>query len=360
VGKLLEHGYLRGSILKTVPIVLLGFGNVGQALAALLEERDGFAAWGLRLKLVAVCDSRGGALGESLSLGDVVKEKRRSGTVASLPRLGRSGVSAAEALASAPDAVLVDASPTNPQTGEPGLSAVRYALRHGHSTVLASKGPLVAAFGELVDLARANNCRIGLSAAVGSPLSSLDTMHLSLHGSMVRGFRGLLSEAANRILRELETGKNRKDAVAGARRAGVLEPDPSLDLDGWDTAFKVLILARSIWDPAIPLDRACVQGITEVSEETLARARDEGKKLRLIGSARSGPRGWVEILVGPEALDPEDPLFPLGPGEKGAVIDSDLMGRFVIRSGKGGPLTTAASIAKDILNIAAHPTPFAL
>jgi homoserine dehydrogenase len=55
-------------------------------------------------------------------------------------------------------------------------------------------------------------------------------------------------------------------------------------------------------------------------------------------------------------LDPGDPLYSLGPGEKGAVFETDLFGRFIIRCGKAGPYETAASVVKDVLNITDHPS----
>jgi homoserine dehydrogenase len=261
----------------------------------------------------------------------------------------------AEALASAPDAVLVDATPTNSVSGEPGLSHLRRALELGHSVVLASKGPLVASYDELVALAGTNGGRIGISAAVGTPLPSVETVLVGLHGSRLSGFRGLFNETSNRIMREMEAGVSYEKAVENAREAGVLETDPRLDLEGWDSAYKVLILARVFWKPDIPLSSASVQGIAGISVSEVAEARAAGKRIRLLGRARLSESGEVEIRIQPVRLDPDDPLYPLEPGEKGAVFESDLMGRFVIRSGKSGPFATAAAIIKDILNMAAHP-----
>ena len=341
-------------------MVLLGFGKVGQAFASLLEEKDGFARQGVKLRLVGIFDRSGGVIGNDLPIADVVAAKRTSGGVASMPRLGQGGMRASEALSRHPDAVLVDVSPTNPDSGEPGLSVVRHALEHGHSSVLASKGPLVAAFAELLELARHKKCRIGISAAVGTPLPSLEMVHLSLRGSTLHGFRGIFNTTANRILMKMESGVSYEDAMEDAERAGILEADPRLDVEGWDTAFKVLILARSFWQPTIPLESVQVQGITGITGAEMAQIKESGRRLRLVGTARQSPSGEVAIRVEAEPLPTSDPLYSLGPEEKGAEFDTDLMGRFVVRTGKAGPATTAATLAKDILNIVAHPTALAL
>ncbi|MFQ5893801.1 MAG: hypothetical protein ACE5H5_05760, partial [Nitrospinota bacterium] len=343
---------------REVPLVLFGFGKVGQAMARLLEERDGFRDQGVEIHLRAVFDRGGCSFGERLPLREILAAKGDGGTVASLPGLGRADISAPEVLSRLPKAILVDTSPTDPETGEPGLSVVRDALDHGHSVALASKGPLVVAFEELLEKARLHGCRLGISAAVGAPLPGLETALVSLHGCRVRGFRGVFNDTANLILRQMETGTAYGEALETARRAGVLETDPRLDVEGWDTAFKVLLLARSFWDPALSLTAARIEGITDLSASDLARSAEQPKRVRLIGSARREDTGRVKIVVGPEALARDDPLYDLEPGEKAAVFDSDLMGRFVVRSGKGGPETTAATIAKDILNMVAHASPF--
>ncbi len=264
MGKLLEHSDLRGVALKQAPIVLLGFGKVGQAFASLLAERGGFTEEGIRLELIGIFDRSGGLMGEGLPIPEIVAAKRAGCSVAELHGIsgGHRESTVLDGLSSLPrqrGVTLVDASPTDPKTGEPGLSAVRHALELGHSVVLASKGPLVHAFGDLVELAGREKCRIGMSAAVGTPLPSLETMHLSLRGAGLRGFRGIFNEASNRILIKMESGMSYQAAVENARSAGILESDPSLDLEGWDTAFKVLILARSFWGAEIPLDSVRVE-----------------------------------------------------------------------------------------------------
>jgi homoserine dehydrogenase len=346
--------------LREVPLVVLGFGNVGQALARLLEERDRFENPEVRLVLVAVIDRGGAVAGKDIPLSEILSIKKEKGTVAEHPRFGQCGVSASQVLDQFPDSVFVDVSPTNAETGAPGLSYLRRAIERGHSVVLASKGPLVADFKGLMELAREAGSRIGYSAAVGTPLPSLETVLLGTHGTRLSGFHGLFNETSNRILREMESGVSYDDAFENARQAGVLEADPRLDIEGWDTAYKVLILARSFWSPEIELDGRRILGISAVAATAVTEAGTRGNKIRLLGSAERNESGVVDIRVEPVQLGPDDPLHALGPGEKGAVFDTDLMGRLVIRSGKAGPHATAAAVVKDVLNIAAHPSVIAI
>lgn len=355
MGEFLDHPHIRGARVTKIPIILLGFGHVGQALARLIEQKDGFATSGKVLTLVAVFDRGGIAAEGELSCNELVRTETQKGTLAEYPVLGKPGLTVAEVLANHPGAILVDATPTDPETGEPGLSLVRDAIERGHSVVMASKGPLVASFEDLMNLARARGTRLGFSAAVGIPLPSLETVLVGLHGCTLRGFRGLFNETSNRILRAMEAGVSYDDAIEEAHKAGVLETDPRLDLEGWDTAFKVLILARSFWDPKASYDPSSIKGITEISAEEVAEATKRGQRIRLLGGADVSSSGDIEIRVEPVRLEVDDPLYVLEAGEKGAVFDTDLMGRLVIRSGKAGPFATAAAIVKDILNIVDHP-----
>ena len=360
MGKLLDDTHFRGASLKRIPLVVLGFGKVGQALATLLAERDGFVEEGVRITLVAACDRSGGVMGDDLSIADVIAAKRTGSGLRSVGGSGRADLRPSEALSRYPEAILVDASPTDPSSGEPGLSAIRHALQAGHSTVLASKGPLVVAFAELRELAERNRCRIGMSAAVGTPLPVLELGHVGLRGSELHAFRGIFNTAANRILARMESGLTYEDAKKDAERAGVLESDPRLDVEGWDTAFKILILARSFWSPSIAMDSLTVQGIEGITQDTIARAQESGGRVRLVGAARREPSGELTLQVRVETLMPSDPLHALTPDEKGVELETTLMGRLFVRTGKSGPEATAAALVKDILNIAAHPAVLAV
>ncbi len=90
MGKLLEHSHVRSLALKQAPIVLLGFGKVGQAFASLLAERRGFTEEGVRLELVGIFDRSGGLMGEGLPIAEIVAAKRAGSSVAALPGISGS------------------------------------------------------------------------------------------------------------------------------------------------------------------------------------------------------------------------------------------------------------------------------
>lgn len=344
--------------MKEIPVVLLGFGNVGQSLARLLEENEGYRREGVSLRVDSVFDRGGGVQVGVRRLSDLLHAKRGKGTVAALE--GADGLGFEQALASAgPNAVLVDTSVTDARGGGPGLAPAASALDQGVSVVFASKGPLVVAYADLVRRAAMSGARIGASAAVGIPLPSIEVGLLGVRGTGLKRFRGVLNDTTNQILRDLEAGISLQASVERARLAGTLEEDPTLDLDGWDAAYKLLILSRAIWDPSLELEDTETRGVSAIAKRDLDEARSRRKRVRLIATAERSSQGEIKLKTEPEFLSAEDPLYPLAPGEKAIVFETDTMGTITLKSSKGGPLATAACVVKDVLNIAAPPAPFA-
>ena len=329
-------------------LILLGFGNVGCSFAKLIEEHRGFAAEGIRLELDYIFDRKGGVNARGHTAEILMQTKVKHGTVSALD--DGSLPSLLELLDADDDYILVDASSTNATTGEPGLTLAQQAVRSGHSVVFASKGPLVAGFQELIEQARINGARLGISAAVGIPLPTIEVGLRGLAGAGLDRFRGVFNDTANQVLRQIEAGNSLQRAVEKAKKLGIIEADPSLDLDGWDAAYKALILARSFWDPEIPLSDAIVRGVQSVTQDEIVAAAAAGTKIRLIATAERS-RSRIQLSVQPEVLVPKDPLYALDAGEKGVVFDTKLMGTLTLLANKGGPKTTAASVVKDVLNI---------
>lgn len=343
--------------MKDLPFVLLGFGNVGQAILRLVEDNDRYRGEGTALRLHSVFDRGGGIRGAELSVSSLVEAKREKKTVAALE--GPRALTLENALQEiGRDGILIDTSITDADTGGPGLAPARRALGQGASVVFASKGPLVAAFDELSSLARASGARIGASAAVGIPLPSLEVGLLGLRGAGVTRFRGVLNDTTNQILRDLESGVPLEDSIARARLAGTIEEDPRLDLEGWDAAYKLLILARAIWRSPIDLEGCETRGVSAIGTKELDAARSRRRRIRLVATAERLKGGEIRLRTEPESLDSDDPLYQLGPGEKALVFETGNMGTITLRSSKGGPVATAACVIKDVLNLGAPLKPF--
>jgi homoserine dehydrogenase len=250
-----------------------------------------------------------------------------------------------------PDAeirILVECLPTNIATGEPGLSLIAEALETGIHVVTVDKGPLVHGFETLQQRARANGVQIRYTGTAGVSIPSL------LPDDRVLEIRGVLNGTSNYVLTEMQqNNRSFQDALAQAQSDGIAEPDPSLDIEGWDTASKILILAKSLMGADARLDEVSRIGIGPETESLIRTARESGRVVRLVGRARIW-QGRVRVSVAPKLLKPDSPFFSVTGTSKAAVFRTRDAGE-VIATALSGRDEIAKVIVDDIANIQLEP-----
>ena len=337
-----------------VRIVICGLGRVGQAFVDLLMQKgkDLQKRYDLNLRVVAAVDIGGAAVSPAgLPLEDLLAHLKKGGKVEEMPGFGQKGYSGKDALSSIPAELLVETTPTNIKDGEPGMTHLRTALVHGKHVVTAAKGPLVLRYRELKDLADKSRVKLMISAATAAALPTLDVGLSCLAGTEVLNAEGILNGTTNYILtRMYEEGTPYKDALAEAQKMGVAEPDPSLDVEGRDTANKILLIANEVMQAGLSLQDIPVEGITRVTPEDIQKARKEGKVIKLIGRAEKKD-GKVAASVAPMALPLEHPLASVRGTEKAISYLTDTMDRVTVSGGKSNPVGAAAALLKDIIRI---------
>ncbi len=337
-----------------VRIVVCGLGRVGQAFVNLLVQKgkDLQKRYDLNLKAVAAVDIGGAAVSPAgLPLEDLMAHLKKGGKVEEMPGFGKKGLSGKEVLSSMPGEVLVETTPTNIKDGEPGMTHLRTALGSGKHVVTAAKGPLVLRYQELKDLADKGKVRLMISAATAAALPTLDVGLSCLAGTEVLNAEGILNGTTNYILtRMYEEGTPYKDALAEAQKMGVAEPDPSLDVEGRDTANKILLIANEVLQAALSLKEIPVEGITRVTPEDIQKAKKEGKIIKLIGRAEKKD-GKVAASVAPMALPLDHPLASVRGTEKAISYLTDTMDRVTVSGGKSNPVGAAAALLKDVIRI---------
>ena len=342
-----------GTIIKKarrVPLVLAGFGHVGKALFGLLQERDESLRkhYGLDLRLIAVLKSDGGFISNSGITHKNVPD--RPGQNISHSPLWSTGHAVGSILKTAKPGVFVECTPSNIQTGEPGLGHIRAALRAGWHVVTANKGPLAVDFKGLRDLAQANHLALKYSAAPPAALPTIDVGLYSLAGAEIQAIEGILNGTSNYILTRMEEGAEYREALKEAQDKGIAEHNPALDVEGWDTAVKLLLIANSVLGLDLTLQDIKVAGITEIPPELLGRAKREGNVFKLIGSLTRAGGSW-KAEVSPEAIDCSHPLFGVSGTNKGITFWTDTMGAITVTGGKSDPRGAAAALLKDIIHI---------
>jgi homoserine dehydrogenase len=342
----------------TYRLILTGLGNVGRsfleilhAQAALLRDR-----YGAQFVVVGAADSGGAASDPAgLPITAILAAKRERRSVATLAGVGRAGVGGTELARTLDAEIVLEATLTNLQHGQPGLDTVRSALGRGMHAVLANKGPLVLAYDELAalsDLAAGGGQRpkLRFSACVGGGLPTINLGRRDLAGCRITRAEGVLNGTTQLILRMMEAGDSYADALAEAQRRGVAEADPTLDVEGWDAANKLVILANAVLKRPTTLADLTVEGITSQQTADLQAATTRGERVVLLCLAEQSGDDY-RLSVRPTALPFDHPLARMSGDEMGIVYHTDIAGRASATSAERGPGPTASAMLRDVLEI---------
>ncbi len=337
-------------------LMLSGYGRVGREFVKLLHQKQEglFSQYGVCLRLSALTDVDGAAVGRSgdgLPLDRVLAGIPPDKGPASLVDYGDPQATTASLVKEGGADVLVEATPTDIQTGEPGLTNITAALENGLHVVTATKGPLVLKYGSLVDLARRRRVGLKFGAATAAALPAVDIGAYCLAGAEILRIEGILNGTTNYILTQMRTsGQSYLEALAEAQCRGITETDPRLDVDGWDAAIKLVLIANALMGCQLTLDQVQVSGITAITPEEVLTARAAGKAPRLIAEAVM-QEGTVRASVGIRHLGPDHPLAHVDGPEKGITYFTDSMDRVTVTGGRSDPRGAAAALLKDILNL---------
>ncbi|MGI6368067.1 MAG: homoserine dehydrogenase [Anaerolineae bacterium] len=340
--------------MQEIRLAIMGLGNIGRNLLDILVARQqaNERAYGVKIMVTGVADSSGTAVCPSgLDAAALRDLKLARKGVATCHGAGRPGQTALEMLQDLEYDVLLDAAPTNIQDGEPGLSCVRHSLAQGRHVIMADKGPLVLAFGELANLAREHGARLLYSATVAGGLPTVNIGVRDLAGSGVTRVEGIFNGTTNYILtRMAEEGIEYPEALAGAQAAGIAEADPTLDVDGWDAANKLVIIANSVLRRPTALADLQVRGIRDVTLRDLQAAQERGQVIKPLAIAQWTGSDY-QLTVGPVALDARHPMALTGMWDMGVVYHTDYMGVISAVIEEKGPVPTSAAVLRDILSI---------
>ncbi len=339
---------------REIRFILIGLGNIGRNLLDILLQRQEAIArdYGLRFRLVGAADSSGAAIDDAgLTLRQLIQLKLGGYGAAVYPQAGRPGMNALEMVQSVEADIVVDASPTNLEDGEPGMSCVRAAIAQGCHVVMANKGPLVLAFGELTGAAEEAGVTLSYSGTVAGGLPTVNIGVRDLAGSGVTRVEGIFNGTTNYILTRMASEQMGYDeALKGAQEGGIAEADPTLDVDGWDAANKLVIIANSVLRRATTLADVRVEGIRKVTLEQLEEAQAQGRVIKPLAVAEWDGQDF-DLSVGPVALEQSHPMARTGMWDMGVVYHTDTMGRISAVITAEGPVATSAAVLRDMTNV---------
>jgi homoserine dehydrogenase len=335
-------------------IGLIGFGNVGKALAQLidLKKHSLRAQFGLNISIMGIATNRHGIAIDphGLDISRALEAIEDEGSLRSLHAAGPVKDTLAF-IRDVPAQLIVETSVLNPETGQPAIDHVRQALQLKRHVVTANKGPVAFAYHELRNLAARNDRGFFFESTVmdGVPVFSL--VREALPVVNIHRIRGILNSTTNSILTRMENGVSFGDALREMQQAGLAEADPKHDVEGWDSAVKIVILANVLMGANLRPSNVVRTGIGALKPAEIQAAAKHGQAIKLVCEAVKVD-DHVSASVRPMALPLADPLARV-PGTGNIVrLETDMISYLSIGEGEAGPMTTAYGILTDIVNIA--------
>lgn len=320
--------------------IIVGYGFLGKRLArALVSGKIE------NLKLVGVASSRGYIHKErGFSPEELPENLHRSREFKEAPAFELIDKRVAD--------LLIELTPTNVENGEPGLSHIRQALARGMDVVTANKGPIALAYEELMSLAEENDSMLLYEATVGGGIPLISLQKRCLAADELISVKGILNGTTNYILSRMHfEGMTLDLALKEAQMLGIAERDPTLDLEGIDTALKILILANSLMKARKKLSDVKIKGITKITSEAITAAKESGMAIKLIGVASE-----EELSVAPRLIKLSDPLCVHGTLNAVSFNLKVLGNLTVIGEGAGEP--TISALLNDIREVVKARTGF--
>jgi len=334
-------------------VAVIGYGGVGRAFVQLInDKKDYLQKEGLQIQVNYIIGSNGGVYNsEGIDLKAFMDFGALEKDISKYSQVGSEGASFEKILQNRDVDAVIELTPTNKETGEPGMTHIRRALECGINVVTANKGPILLAYKELKTIADKNKVQLGIGCTTGGALPSINGGLMDLAGAEILSIEGVLNGTTNFIIDEMESsGVTYIEALKKAQSCGIAETNPSLDVEGWDTATKLLILTNVLMTEEKSFEDIAVEGVTQLTPEEIKSSLEEGCKYKLIGKAVK-ENGEIQMTVKLEKLDSTHPLYGVNGKNKAVRYTSDVLGDLTIIGGASGVIPAAASILRDLINI---------
>ncbi len=318
---------------SAITVGLLGCGNVGAGAARMLLE-DG--------------DFIGRKLGRSLRLAKIaVRDLKSRRLFAPPPELMTADP---YEIVGNPDVQVV----VEVMGGlEPARSLLLKALASGQHVVTANKALLATHGREIFAAAAANKALVLFEAAVAGGIPVIRAMKEGLAANRIRHFFGILNGTSNYILSRMTAeGLDFEAALAAAQKAGFAEADPTFDVEGVDAAHKLIILTALAYGVLPDLADIHVEGISRLTKDDIAFARELGFTIKLLALASRDAEGRLEARLHPAMLPRNSLLAGIGGAMNAVHVAGHAVGDILLTGPGAGMMPTASSVLADLMETA--------
>jgi len=328
-------------MMKEIKIALLGLGTVGAGVVKVLETHGAemHERTGCRLVLRRIADADLARPREGLDLGR-------------LPLVG----DANEVLNDPEVQIVIEL------VGglEPARTFILKALAAGKHVVTANKALLAHHGAEIFAEARRHRVMVGFEAAVAGGIPLIRAVKEGLPANRILSAFGIVNGTCNYILSKMtDEGRDFSEVLKEAQAKGYAESDPTLDIEGLDSAHKLQILASLAFRTTVDLKDIFTEGITGVSRDDVVNAGELGYRIKLLAIAKAAD-GALEARVHPTMIPAGSPMAAVSGVFNAVFITGDNVGNLMFYGRGAGQLPTASAVWSDTLDIArrvAHSVP---
>jgi homoserine dehydrogenase len=326
-------------------ICLIGKGTVGSSFLQLINNKMDYLKQKFNLDIVinsifefdgALIRENGIDINEVLDAGNNFKN---------LP-YWKKDVKAKDLIPTLDANICIETTPTNSKSGEPGLTHIIEALNNHMDVISSNKGPFYLEYEKIEKIAKKNKCFVKYEATVASCVPSLGIKE-QLMGNEIISIKAILNGTSNFILSRMAAeGVAFSLALKEAQELGYAEADPTLDIQGYDAAGKIVILANDLLGWSKSINDVIVEGITNITPHTIELAKSDGFVVKHLAIAEDNT-----LIVEPRLIGRYSPLNISG-NLNVIELETKYAGSIVLMGRGAGGLEAASALINDLLSIA--------
>ena len=317
--------------MRKINIGIIGFGNIGTGVVKILQQRKSLLSQkiGVEIVIKKICDK------DITTKRDVNIDKnfltREASEIINDPQI---------------DVIVELMGGINP-----AREFILQALKKGKHVVTANKALLAECGSELFTEAAERGRNICFEASVGAGIPIIKAIKEGLVANKFSSIFGIVNGTSNYVLTQMSTdGSSFANAIAQAKNKGFAEKDPTFDIEGFDSAHKLIVLTYLAYGKIVNMKDVFIEGISQISASDIAYAKDLGYKIKLLAIAKK-EGDELEVRVHPTFL-PKGHLLASVDGVFNAIYaSSDLAGDLMFYGPGAGQFPAASAVVSDIVDL---------
>ncbi len=231
---------------------------------------------------------------------------------------------------------------------------VQAALNAGKSVVTSNKELIAKYSYELENIARRKNCGLYYEASCVGGVPIIRTLLDGLQANCIQSMMGIVNGTTNYILDKMTNeGASYADVLKQAQALGYAELDPTSDVEGFDSTYKLSILSSMAFHTKIPYTKIHREGITSITQEDIAYGKELGYVIKLLAIGKNTPAG-IEVRVHPTYIRANHPLASVNDAFNAVFITGDAVDDIMLYGRGAGDLPTGSAVVSDVIYAATH------